>query len=336
MAWHMESGDDSLLYKYFKQKYLKHCDFVDASYKSSASWVWKTVSSKQLRAKFSSVADLIIHFTHQWNISLVSQFFNQRDCKLILKIPLSVRGGVDCKVWGFSKDGLFSIKSTYHVAISILNPPSPPLAEGCSFDAMDSGLWKAVWHIRAFRKIQLFVWQCPHERILVNSQLFKRGAYKFWCCYICGSHDETIDHLLCTCPFACKVWKLCPLRMDFSCSQPTLWQKRWFDMCENWLLVDGFNQCIGLAAFICWSLWKNRNAVVFNNASSDPLAVVQKALTSFNEFQEVSRQNSLCSLPCPTLTSPLEVWKVLEEGYHKLNFNAAFNSISKSQGGGGD
>ncbi|XP_059638932.1 uncharacterized mitochondrial protein AtMg00310-like [Cornus florida] len=47
LAWRMEIGDDSLLYKSFKQKYFKNCDFLEALKSRKVSGVWKGIFSVQ-------------------------------------------------------------------------------------------------------------------------------------------------------------------------------------------------------------------------------------------------------------------------------------------------
>ncbi|XP_059638668.1 uncharacterized mitochondrial protein AtMg00310-like [Cornus florida] len=183
-TWRMETGDDSLLVNSFKQKYFKGYAFVDAPYKSNASWAWKSifstkevikrgilwrigdgssidcwydnwlldsldfkVASKPNSAHFSLVSDLIIPSIHCWNTNL----------------------------------------SAYRVAFSILHPPAQSLPrEGCSFAVSSGDMWKGVWRLRAHKKIQINIWLSLHERIPVNNQLFKRGASQFSGCVFYG------------------------------------------------------------------------------------------------------------------------------------------------------
>ncbi|XP_059630145.1 uncharacterized protein LOC132273137 [Cornus florida] len=134
-----------------------------------------SVTSPQEDAPFSTVGDLINHSTHSRNQVLISHHFNQKDRHFILQIPISLMGQVDRKTWGASKDGLFSVKSAYHVALSCLNLQSSTIpVEGCNFDADSRSLWHKVWKTKTYRKIQLFLWQSLHERILMNKELFSR------------------------------------------------------------------------------------------------------------------------------------------------------------------
>ncbi|XP_059649952.1 uncharacterized protein LOC132295667 [Cornus florida] len=266
---------------------------------------------------------------------LVDRFFNQRDRDLILNIPLSLFRREDHKVWGTSLNGRFSVKSAYHIACSLLHKVPSSLSEtSSSFDAVSDLMWRNVWKIKAHQKITLFIWQSMHDRILVQSQLGIRGVPSSPDYPFCDSEVETIDHLLCTCAFAQLVWKLCPLRIVFSSPAPTMWKKRWFDLCDRWSQLGAFDDCTSLATFVCWSIWKCRNDLVFNRKRWNPFDVAQKAFTDFQEFQEVSRQNNLLSLPfCPVWLFPA-VWSAPALECFKLNFDAAFNSSHQTCGGG--
>ncbi|XP_059650064.1 uncharacterized protein LOC132295802 [Cornus florida] len=173
MAWRMEVGDDSLLYKLFKKKYFSKCSFFYSSVVPRSSWVWRSlqatkavlrrgmiwrigdgscidcwkdnwipdrsnlvVTTQKTGAPFSSVADLINAFSHSWNADLISRFFNHRDRRPILQILLRQMGGLDCKVWGLTFYGKFSVKSAYYASLSLSDslPPSPAFAS-CSFDS---------------------------------------------------------------------------------------------------------------------------------------------------------------------------------------------------------
>ncbi|XP_059658396.1 uncharacterized protein LOC132304678 [Cornus florida] len=340
LAWRMESSDGSLLFRSLKQKYFKDCSFVEAPNRPSASWVWKSVlsaravikkgmkwqigdgasvqcwkdnwlpniknssvTSSSTGAIVSLLVDLIHHDVHRWNSDLVSRSFNKRDCDLILQIPFSLNGGLDCKIWGASKSGRFSVSSAYSVASSLLGPiSSMPCVEGSSFSAGSSAMWRSVGDVQAPQKIQLFLWQSLHDRIPVNEHLLFRGASVSPCCPVCEGGVKTVDHLLCTCPFAIIVWKLCPLRLDFGGVSPSFWPKRWVFICARWADSGTAAACVGLASFVCWTLWKCRNDFIFSRKRWDPYAPSRRLFKLFKSF--------------------------------KLNFDASFDSSRRLCGGG--
>ncbi|XP_059654840.1 uncharacterized protein LOC132301618 [Cornus florida] len=115
---------------------------------------------------------------------------------------------------------------------------------------------------------------------------------------------------------------------------PSSWQKRWFYIISLWDNCDSSSDCISLAAFICWALWKCHNDLLFNNQLWDPFAVVQLAVWNFHEFKEVSFQDALLSLSPAAIPPWSSSWIPPCLGILKLNFDASFNKVSKSCGGG--
>ncbi|XP_059631389.1 uncharacterized protein LOC132274193 [Cornus florida] len=212
-------------------------------------------------------------------------------------------GAVDHKVWGASSDGLFSVKSAYRVALSILSRQRCEAeAKGNSFDGARCSMWV-------------------------------RGVTEVCSCPFCESFVESVDHLLCSCSFASMVWIHSPLRVDFRGTVSS------FEMSELWSKFEFPKDCLNLAAFTCWAIWKSRNDLVFNHKKWTPLEVANKALQDFYEYQEASRQSRLLSFSGPPVLSPPVLsppprWCAPEEGSFKLNFDAAFDSSRKLCGGG--
>ncbi|XP_059658336.1 uncharacterized protein LOC132304599 [Cornus florida] len=131
------------------------------------------------------------------------------------------------------------------------------------------------------------------------------------------------------------VWRLSPLRLDFRGCGPTVWPKRWVEMSDKWRHSSGSSQCYSLAAFICWTLWKCRNDLLFNHCRWDPFEASQKALTDFFEYQEILRQSQSMSFPSPSSLSvhpPLQ-WRPPPLGFLKLNFEVGFNQARQFCGG---
>jgi len=55
-------------------------------------------------------------------------------------------------------------------------------------------------------KIKLFTWLMHQRKILTWDNLLKKGFIGPSRCYLCGAHEEMIEHLLNLCPFTSKVW----------------------------------------------------------------------------------------------------------------------------------
>ncbi|KAG7955028.1 hypothetical protein I3843_11G050400 [Carya illinoinensis] len=61
------------------------------------------------------VCELIDKTSRGWKVDLVRQIFERDETDLILSLPISPVETDDRLIWGYSKDGKFSIQSAYHM-----------------------------------------------------------------------------------------------------------------------------------------------------------------------------------------------------------------------------
>lgn len=94
-------------------------------------------------------------------------------------------------------------------------------------------------------------------------------------CYVCLREEDTFDHILMGCVVAREVWFRCFLQAGIQVDVP--------DGTENlecwWLKArkkfSGKDKRLfgTLVTLVCWSLWKHRNAHVFNNTRQQCSAI---------------------------------------------------------------
>lgn len=63
----------------------------------------------------SKVSDIIDLSKMEWKTEIIARYFNERDSKCILAIPLSIRAPQDSLPWAFTKNGIYSVKTAYMV-----------------------------------------------------------------------------------------------------------------------------------------------------------------------------------------------------------------------------
>lgn len=133
----------------------------------------------------------------------------------------------------------------------------------------DDGPWSVIWNLKIPNKVKLFIWKLCHNilptRVLLAIILKREIQY----CLFCHREVETIDHLFWTYPFSMVVWK------DFC---------RWWSICPSTIQSQVFNfrhimkvsihsgykkaWKVSIAALL-WSIWKQRNNCIFNNATAN-------------------------------------------------------------------
>ncbi|XP_043709023.1 uncharacterized mitochondrial protein AtMg00310-like [Telopea speciosissima] len=153
VAWRLFEQLDSLWAKFMKAIYFPNRQFLDASLGHNPSWAWRSIlegrkvvesgllwsigngnkvniwssnwipshhnfkiqGQRPSRCHLEKVEDLIDHGNRVWNMDLLNQLFSEEDREAIKKIHLSVNPSEDYVCWGGARNGLFSIKTVYHL-----------------------------------------------------------------------------------------------------------------------------------------------------------------------------------------------------------------------------
>jgi hypothetical protein len=159
----------------------------------------------------------------------------------------------DCFRWP-SKTGVYTAKSTYK-CLTRAGTPFP--------------LHKGIWKCKATPRCKDFMWRALKERLWTSDRRFRHGLQdQTSTCYVCLQDEDTADHILMQCVVAREVWHICRQRLDLNFEEPqrqsTL--KSWW-MAERRTLQGKRQQDFDtLVCTISYTLWKNRNAWVFENA----------------------------------------------------------------------
>ncbi|XP_043692867.1 uncharacterized mitochondrial protein AtMg00310-like [Telopea speciosissima] len=153
MAWRLWSDPNSLLFHFLKAIYFPHNDFLDATCGHRPSWGWRslmegnrvlaeglcwrigtglnvdiwqdawvpTLADFKVTTPYtpliwpSKVSNLIDESNRTWSDDVLSSYFNDADIVAIKKINLSLFPQPDKLEWMGSRNGVFSIRSTYHL-----------------------------------------------------------------------------------------------------------------------------------------------------------------------------------------------------------------------------
>ncbi|KAH6797549.1 hypothetical protein C2S52_022103 [Perilla frutescens var. hirtella] len=100
------------------------------------------------------VSDLMNNDAPSWKTDLVITLFCRKDADEILSIPLSDRRPSDRRIWKPSKNGKFSIKTAYHLAVKT-SSHLPPLRASPSYQPKE---WTRLWQIKTIPRVKTFIW----------------------------------------------------------------------------------------------------------------------------------------------------------------------------------
>ena len=163
------------------------------------------------------------------------------------KIPAGL--DPDSMCWKLRQHGNFDVKSFYH-ALDVRSELSFP--------------WKAIWKVKAPRRVSFFLWSAAWGRILTCDNLMRRGyTLVGWCC-MCRNDGETGSHLLIHCPIAAALWQL--ILRSFG----VLWvfPNNIVNLLYGWFNCFGKHNCLVwnlVPHCIMWTVWCERNSRIFED-----------------------------------------------------------------------
>ncbi|GMI73525.1 hypothetical protein HRI_001021800 [Hibiscus trionum] len=197
-----------------------------------------------------------------WNITLRRGLFDwechQWEALMACLNSFSDKGfNSDRFTWQGSSEGIYTAKGGYNCLTQQTN---------------SSPFWKKlIWNNKVPSRVSFFVWQASHHKIPVRALLIKRGipANIDTCCPLCRATLETPTHLLLHCRVSWLLWTFFAAMWKINLVMPD-------NVVSIIMLLDGFFQSkhrgsIGtiVLAAILWTIWLQRNDLVFREGSLD-------------------------------------------------------------------
>lgn len=150
------------------------------------------------------VSELINEDTRQWDRTKIFQLFAPRTRREILAIPLNLQHTVDAFTWKENRANRFSVKSSYHVALHLIQHDDGEHSAA----RLDGSIWKRVWSLNIPPKVRSFIWRAYSNILPTRENLHRRRVKVEPRCELCCQQPESTSHLLWECPFARNVWAL--------------------------------------------------------------------------------------------------------------------------------
>ncbi|KAJ1425768.1 Ribonuclease H-like superfamily [Sesbania bispinosa] len=217
--------------------------------------------------------------------------------------------GNDRLIWNASHDGSFSVKLAYSVIRDFSN--------------VNVGSYgRNLWHWRGPTRAKHFLWLTIKGGLKTNCFLWERGLIPSSLFPLCGSHDESSQHIMRDCPKVQEVWDLLlkPSRFGPSRSNSTV---EWiFSNISSKGTSNGGLPWQLLFGVTCWCIWKSRNAVVFSDETWDPNKIVSTSMHLAREFVSCCQRDSLPNHSMTPFTAPVR-WLPPRDGWVKWNVDGS-------------
>lgn len=101
--------------------------------------------------------------------------------------------GSDILRWGYQPKGAFTPSEAYKIVSNITTHSDP--------------IWSKIWELGSWPKVSYFLWLVGHKTILTWDKLISRNFHGPSICHNCNHNEETLQHLLDTCPLANQLWE---------------------------------------------------------------------------------------------------------------------------------
>lgn len=361
--WRFISSPNLLVSRVVKAKYMRDKNWLVKQPANSASWTWKSIHSagrviskglwkavgdgesvdiwedkwvagsidgrvtsvKPENSTLVKVSDLIEH--GQWNCQIIQQSFNTTDGHLITSMPLSLFKRKDRLFWKLSKSGCYNVKAGYFVAKQELENQGDDLEARTetSWESDKERWWKKMWRLNIKFKQKHFLWKSLNNCLPVKASIKKRTGIGDHMCSSCGEAEETVEHVLFSCPIAEQVWKIAPIRWEALRECHNNFWKWWGAVLQSATKDSGWDH-INLTVNILWQVWKARNKLVFEQKQTDARKIVQKAQVEWLEFDNANAEASSTSRNLTQHSLHPTIWEPPKEGTIRINTDAAISA----------
>jgi hypothetical protein len=141
----------------------------------------------------------------------------RKQIKVVTNIPLSPSLPQDRLIWNGTINGIFSVRSAYHLGKDIQQRSRGE----CLNTDKGMDVWKALWSLKVHNSVKLFMWKACNNLLPSKLNLFRRGVVVDNLCPYYWREEESVIHALWSCPAAQDVWGCGPLIFQKSCSLGT-------------------------------------------------------------------------------------------------------------------
>lgn len=276
------------------------------------------------------VSELLQSNGRDWNTELIEELFSEEVRDKIYDITPAGKESDDSYAWDYTKTGHYTVKSGYWVQVNIIN------ARQETQEILQPGLdvlYQMIWKLETSPKIHPFLWRCLKNSLPVAGNMYSRHISKDSRCIRCGQEDETVNHLLFTCPYARLIWAMSPIHAP---PQGTYSNSLYTNL--HWVLnlkKEYPNEEVYelLVPWLLWRIRKNRNEYLFRGKDYSAHDTIQKAKEDEAEWRG-RNEAEVVEVKHPLTKTAGARWKPPPNQWLMCNSDGAWRKESRDGGVG--
>jgi ribonuclease HI len=273
------------------------------------------------------VKELLDPDRNSWDLEKLNECFFEADVADIVKIPVGRAGSDDYIAWNYTKNGVFSVRSAYHLKQRIKREAGS--GAGTSMDTSEHHGWLKLWDADVASKIKVHCWRLAKNGLAVGAELERRKIKENIRCVVCN-REETLVHRFWQCPHSARVWDMLRSNSALNLANPPT-DLRSHRALQHWLL-NWFGNLkedeLALAMTAIYHLWLARNNARDDPMIEDPSGVASRVLALVDEWRSMKRTNAAKEARAVTR------WRPPPAGWHKSNADGAYSATEGCGGGG--
>ncbi|XP_061336789.1 uncharacterized protein LOC133283880 [Gastrolobium bilobum] len=254
--------------------------------------------------------DRLVSTHGNWNWDLLYSLLSPASCASIASVmPPSHDRREDYVIWGLSGDGMFSVKSAYHM-----------LTDRDENDGRD--IREKAWLWKEPKRVQSFLWLALGNNLLTNERRVHRHLTEDNVCPKCNEGVEDLTHVLRECKWSKALWGYFDMERrwpDFFSSSGQQWIIRNLES-KSRVLNYEWRELFGV---LCWLMWRDRNSLVFEKKTALQDAIIRKAKVFVSQTEIAYKELRKHALNVRVVEERLIFWKFPQEGWCKLNFDGS-------------
>jgi hypothetical protein len=240
----------------------------------------------------TKVNELLLQNGEGWNIDKLNEVFNEEDVADILRVPVGRVGTKDYVAWNYTKNGIFLVKSAYHLKQQLIRARNGMRSSSSIVD--EHKVWLSIWAINVPGKVKVHCWRMVQNRLALGAELDQR-RFKGVCCVACH-RDETLVHRVWDCAHVTRVCQVLRSQTGWRMRAPS-GPFRHHCVWKGWLL-DWLSSLedkeISLILMVLYHMWLARNNPQDLPMIEDPYKIARRVMVLTEEWYELKDSGPVC------------------------------------------